>query len=186
MSEKRRNLLINRQFQIRFAFFVCSWLLPLSLVYPVIIYKFFDIFINYVVTDASVAARTAVESTRQQMFWLLVFFQLLFLAVTFVISLFMSHRIAGPLYKLSRFFDEVGRGHLNQDLHFRKQDYFTDLAADFNLMLKGIRSQYQHHNETAKKAITELEIVLPQFDAERRKQLENVILELKEIKGNLT
>lgn len=183
MSEQRRTLLINRPFQIRFSIFVCSWLIPLSLMYPIIIYKFFDIFINYIAIDSSAQTRAAVESTRQQMFWLLLFLQLIFIFITFVISIFVSHRIAGPLYKLGQFFDAVSRGNLNQDLHFRKKDYFVDLAEEFNLMLKEIRSRLQKHQDGTQKAIAELETALMQVDDDQKNRIQQIIQELKEIQG---
>ena len=183
MSEQRRTLLINRPFQIRFSLFVCSWLIPLSLIYPVIIYKFFDIFIQYIAVDPTGPAKAAIESTRQQMFWLLLFVQLIFIFVTFVISLFVSHRIAGPLYKLGRFFDSVSRGNLNQDLHFRKNDYFVDLAEEFNLMLKEVRTRLHQNKEATLKAIAELETAQMQVNEEKKKQLQQIIHELKEIQG---
>jgi hypothetical protein len=38
---KRSIILINKDFQFRFSFYVCSWLIALSFVYPLIIANVF-------------------------------------------------------------------------------------------------------------------------------------------------
>lgn len=182
MFENRSNLLINKKFQVRFAFFVCSWLLPLSLIYPFIIYKFFDLFIHYIAVDLSGPALATIEATRQQMFWFLVFIEVVFLLITFLISIFMSHRIAGPLYKLTQHMDSVRRGNFGKELAFRKNDHFSELAEDFNLMMTGIRSIFEKNGATANQAMTQLETILPQVDAQNRKKLESAIATLREIR----
>src|SRR5690242_13084344 len=103
MAYRRSIFLINRRFQLRFAFYVCSWLVALSFVYPFIIANLFDYFIRYMALDPMGPAMSAVLRTRHDLLSLLVIMQVIFLSLGFLISIFMAHRIAGPLYKLSKF-----------------------------------------------------------------------------------
>ena len=62
--------------------------------------------------------------------------QLLFLAITFLLSIFLSHRIAGPLYKLRRGIEDVSKGNFDQRMTFRKNDHFIELQDAFNEMIQ--------------------------------------------------
>lgn len=137
---KRRTYLINKKFQLRFSFYVCSWLFGLSLVYPFIIYGVFDMFMRYAALDPMGPPVESLKEIRSDLIWMLVGLQALFLVITFVISIFVSHRIAGPLFKLRKSFHEAENGNLDQQIVFRKYDYFPELAESFNRMLSGIRS----------------------------------------------
>src|ERR1700722_9789421 len=94
----RRVFLINKKFQLRFAFYVCSWLVALSLAYPLIISGLFDYLIRYLALDPMGPAIGSLEQTREDLIWLLIMMQVVLLSLTFLISIFMSRKIAGPLY----------------------------------------------------------------------------------------
>lgn len=183
MKKYRRSIfLINKKFQLRFSLYVCSWLFALSLVYPLIISNLFDYFIRYAALDPNGPALTTLEQTRAELMWLLVFLQIVFLAVTFLISIFMSHRIAGPLYKLKKFFEEVRGGKLRQDLYFRENDHFQDLAKEFNGMVGGIRDILEKNVQTADAAITRIERAMQHADHQGKKDLEEALAALREIR----
>ena len=62
--------------------------------------------------------------------WLLVTFLGLLLH-----SIYVMHRIAGPLYRFTALFQTVGAGHLHLRAHLREHDYLHREARDFNAML---------------------------------------------------
>ena len=136
---RRRTFLINRPFQIKFSFYVCSWIFGLSLVYPMIIYSLFDFFLGKAAKNPYGPALSEIESTRTQIFYLLVLLQLLFLLITFLVSIFVSHRIAGPLYKLKLFMAKLRDGR-TENLTFRTADHFQDLAQSYNEMADGVQA----------------------------------------------
>ena len=183
MANQRSLFLINRNFQLRFSLYVVSWLIPLSMIYPVIIYKLFDIFVRYIVVDVTGPAITTFETTKAQMLWLLIFLQALFLFVTFLISIYMSHRIAGPLYKLGKFLQEIKNGNFSQELKFRKGDHFLDLALDFNEMMDSVRAKLSEQSSKAKQASNQIEQIIHTVDPSSRQHLENAIANLKEIRS---
>ena len=61
--------------------------------------------------------------------------------VSLVATVIYSHRLAGPLVRLRRFFSEIrDTGEFPQDvLKFRKNDYFQDIAPIINDALKKLR-----------------------------------------------
>jgi methyl-accepting chemotaxis protein len=137
MLYKRARILINRKFQLKFAFFVCSWIFALSMVYPIIIYNIFEYFLRIFSTGQHLTLTVdRVKIIENQILMVLGVVQLLFLGVTFILTIFLSHRIAGPVYKLRRALDEVSGGNFDQRLTFRKNDHFLELQDTFNDMIQ--------------------------------------------------
>jgi methyl-accepting chemotaxis protein len=140
MLYKRANFLINKKFQLKFAFYVCSWIFALSMVYPIIIYNIFEYFLQLMAQSGGVAhgglTVEKIKAVENQVLLLLGVLQLLFLGITFMLSIFLSHRIAGPLYKLKKSMSEVARGNMDVRISFRKNDHFMELQDTFNDMIQ--------------------------------------------------
>jgi sensor histidine kinase YesM len=137
---RRRILLINRPFQIRFAIYVCSWLFVLSVIYPMLVSQLYDWFFKYIAADPNGPMIPFLEKSRHDMLFWLALMQVCFMLMTFLMSLFMSHRIAGPLYKLRKTMNELRNGSLAK-VGFRKNDHFQELSQDYNFMVESIADQ---------------------------------------------
>lgn len=60
----------------------------------------------------------------------------LFLLPAYVVdTIKLSHRFAGPIFRLRRAIREVASGEAPQRIKFRKNDFWMDLADDYNAML---------------------------------------------------
>jgi nitrogen fixation/metabolism regulation signal transduction histidine kinase len=147
MQYKRSIIIINKKFQLKFAFFVCTWIFALSMIYPIIIYNIFEFF-----TKALSQGQTAqltpekIKDLQTQMIIVLGVLQLIFLAITFIITIFVSHRIAGPLYKLKKSMDEVAKGNRDIRITFRKNDHFKELQDSFNEMVQSLAEKDKKQN----------------------------------------
>lgn len=161
---QRKILLINKPFQWRMALFVCSWVVALSFIYPLLVYNLFDFFIRYAEMDPNGPNLTVLKNARVDFLVLLGILQGTFLLLTLLVSLFLAHRIAGPLHKLKILFSKVRGGDLSDDLRLRKYDHFKDVALEYNLMLESLRQRTsaaasyieaakEHSNEEAKKKL---------------------------------
>lgn len=141
MVKSRKIILVNPKFQLRFSFYVCSWIFALSLVYPIIISNLFDFLVVFSERNSFGAATETLKEIRTDFIGLVVLLQVAFMGITFLISLFLSHKIAGPLYKLTQHFNEVASGNLSTRVTFRKNDHFKEVAAGFNAMLDSVESK---------------------------------------------
>ena len=56
-------------------------------------------------------------------------------------GLFLSHRVAGPLYRLCKHFDAVSRGETSDDVRFRDGDFFPEVAQAFNQYMQRQREK---------------------------------------------
>lgn len=50
-------------------------------------------------------------------------------------GLLLSHRVAGPLYRLRKHLGSVSRGETLSDVRFRKGDFFPEVADAYNLQM---------------------------------------------------
>src|SRR5690606_17371712 len=80
------------------------------------------------------------KKSRQDMLFWLMLMQVCFMLMTFLMSLFMSHRIAGPIFKLSKSLNGLRNGSL-APIGFRKHDHFQEVATDYNFMIESVSDQ---------------------------------------------
>lgn len=71
---------------------------------------------------------------------------LLMLVGIIVISLFYSHRVAGPVYRLGLFAAEIRKGHLENDVFLRQDDVVHPLADEMNNMVASYRQIVEELN----------------------------------------
>lgn len=128
---RRRVYLINPQFQLRFSIYVCVLIFCSSIIYPFSIYELMDKFINFAI-KYSPEDRDKLEEQRQNIIMILSLLQICFTAAFFIVCIFFSHKIAGPLYKMKLHLNSLKEGKNLGTLFFRKGDYFPELAQDYN------------------------------------------------------
>ena len=68
-------------------------------------------------------------------------------------GLFVSHRIAGPVYRMKKDLERMTADNQAQlkEIHFRKGDYFPELAEAFNALVKSRNELSGTHKEAAQK-----------------------------------
>jgi methyl-accepting chemotaxis protein len=62
-----------------------------------------------------------------------------FTAIIWWAGLRLSHRIAGPIFALTRHLNRVAEGRSDADISFRRNDYFSDLQDAFNRHMDNYR-----------------------------------------------
>jgi hypothetical protein len=74
--------------------------------------------------------------------------------LAFVLSLYvllMTHKVAGPLYKISRYFDAMSEGKLGKVTALRRGDMLTDFYETFQRSHEAVRERHRRHNEVMSK-----------------------------------
>ena len=85
-----------------------------------------------------------IEETRNKLLIFLSIFQVGYTILVFVVSIFISHKIAGPIYKLVKYMKGIRNGENLGQLFFRKGDYFPELAEEFNETFEKINENYKN------------------------------------------
>ncbi|MBL7716400.1 MAG: methyl-accepting chemotaxis protein [Bdellovibrionales bacterium] len=181
MSHKRKLILIDKRFQLRFAFYVSSWIFGLSLVYPLVIQKLLDTLVRISSLDTTGVSFQQATAARETSIAALVLFQIIYLVITLFISIFLSHRIAGPLTKLKNVFKDFSEGKPVGMVRFRKSDHFHDLADDFNRIIESEVRRRKDSQLLLRRSIESIEKAIPYTEAQARIALEKSKADLGEL-----
>ena len=138
-ARHRRVYFIERKFQTGFILKFCALIIISSLLTGILVY-FLSQRSTTVVFEHS---RALVKSTSDFLLPLLiqtiVIVSIIVAIATVILTLFISHRIAGPLYRLKRQLGSIGIGDLSGDFSLRKDDQLKDIANSMSAMIKGLR-----------------------------------------------
>jgi signal transduction histidine kinase len=86
----------------------------------------------------------SLESKEETLFIFLALWQLGLTILVFIICIFFSHKIAGPMYKLRQFLNRMRDGQPYSKLLFRNGDYFIEVADDINETFEKISDDYKN------------------------------------------
>lgn len=143
MSAKNRslkNLLINPAYQIKYVFWVSTAGLMLIAANAVVFYSYIKE--NYsLLVDLSPmddAAKAQLYKELNEILIKLGVVGLIFVLITAIIGLKMSHRTAGPMYHFKRIFGEIKNGKMDARVRLRPDDDFKDVASAFNEMMDSV------------------------------------------------
>ena len=138
---KRRIYFIEKSFQARFILKFCALTAFGGLLTIAILY----ILARQSTTVSFVNSRVVVHTTAD--FILPVLIQTVAIVTIFVglatiiVTLFVSHKIAGPLYRFKRVMQGLTEGDFSGDFRLRHLDQLQDLADVFNKMIVKIRTE---------------------------------------------
>ena len=179
---QRKTFLINPNFQLRVSFYIATWLLPLSLLAPAIYYNKYEYLIKYAKDHSILEMVDLLEKQRSLVTGELILVQAVLMVITFLISLYMSHKIAGPLHKLHTAFSRAKKGHFTEGLRFRTSDHFQELSEDFNDMVSTVRGMVDQNVETVSTAIARIETAMADTQGKGKEELEQALTELRKIR----
>ncbi len=143
MSENNRKLnqiLINKEFQMKFIVINGILITVMSLIYGISIKFFFNKFIALGKSAGLPADHVFFDFISKQSSEILLFFLLTYLIVLMIFlyaSLKMSHKVAGPMYRLRLHLDEISQANGKlKEIKFRENDYFLEIQESFNRVVK--------------------------------------------------
>ncbi len=94
-------------------------------------------------------SEAAAKRSRREVILLIaiIAFGLVFLVVIFVFNIVITHRTAGPMFKMGRYMDEVREGTFTEVWNLRKGDQLVDLYGKFQAMHKAMKVREQEDVE---------------------------------------
>lgn len=140
---RRRNYFIEKKFQTAFILKFCA-LVALGGALMMTLLYFFAMKSN---TVAFVNSRVVVRTTAD--FLLPVLIQTVLIMMVFVgiatifLTLFVSHKIAGPLFRFKRAIGMLEKGDFSESFRIRKSDQLQDLAGTFDRMIAKLRGDFK-------------------------------------------
>jgi len=135
--QKRRNYFIEKRFQLKYSILTMLLLLSYSFIFIIIIFApyMLTLYFDYPLVEKAEAAR-AILLLHAKVWPGIGAVILLFGAI----SIFISHKVAGPLYRFKKSLSEVTAGNLNVVVKLRKWDDLKDLADHLNVLIEELRT----------------------------------------------
>lgn len=139
--KKRRNYFIEKTFQTKFILRFCvlvaiSGLLTIGILYLLSLQS---------TTVSIVNSRVVVKTTADFLLPILIQTVVIVMIIvsigTIVMTLFVSHKIAGPLYHFKKVIKALGEGDFSSDFRLRRFDQLKDLADVFSAMITKTREE---------------------------------------------
>lgn len=128
----RKQYFIKKGLQTRFIWTV---LLIIFLVFVIVSCNFF-FFATYLRSELDstqlAELKGVYEISMEKLYDKLILLVVVNIFIIVIISLFFSHQIAGPVYKLELTLKRIREGQISQRLFFRRTDKLDDLADQFN------------------------------------------------------
>jgi methyl-accepting chemotaxis protein len=185
MRNVRRHILINPAFQVRFAMLFTLAVMVFASIFPIFVYTLFESMENHTLFSKSTAALAALHEARSDMLVFFLVMTVVTVLTAFLLALFHSHRIAGPLYKLRMSMVAMQQGVLNQHIKFRTKDNFTELADGFNSMTDAIFIRRRRDFERVSSVIPKLERLQSSLSGEEQASVTEVLNALQELSREL-
>ncbi len=136
----RRQYLINSKLQLRIAMAMVLEVALITATLSLILLYVNDYYlglITYFVGSAE-ADQISLSDISRGMYYF-IFGGVAFSSVVFaLIGIFVSHKVAGPLYRLKRYMTIVRNGRYSHEIRFRKDDQLHDMADVFNQMVMSL------------------------------------------------
>jgi methyl-accepting chemotaxis protein len=135
--KKRRNYFIEKRFQLKYSLLTMLLLLAYSFLFVIIIFApyMLTLYFDYPLVEKTEAAR-AILLLHAKVWPGICAVILLF----GIVSIYVSHKVAGPLYRLKKTLSEITKGNLNVTVKLRKWDDLKDLADHLNMLVEELRT----------------------------------------------
>lgn len=140
-AERRRQYYIKKPFQRRFILQFSALLLVGCAAFALLIY----FYSTQTLTTAFINSKLRVMSTADFLRPALILVALVVTALVAIAAsirlLVLSHKIAGPLYRLEKTAQTIGSGKLNFQVHLRSGDELQEFARSMDGMVRDLRDR---------------------------------------------
>ncbi len=138
---KRRQVYIKKAFQFRFMLRFCLVILVGAAISTVLLLTWSQGTLTSSFQDSRLVVReTSMAILPAVLYTNLITLGLISLASLFL-TLYVSHKIAGPLYRFELELKQIAAGDLTRKIHLRQNDQITDIATCLNNMTGSLNSK---------------------------------------------
>lgn len=138
---RRKQHFIKKGYQARFIFKFCLLVLVGGLISTGLLYAMS----RGTLTSSFENSRLTVESTSVAILPAVVYTNLVTLVLitvaTILVALYVSHKIAGPLFRFEKDLSEIAQGDLTKVIRLRRKDEVKDMAETLNRMTASLRER---------------------------------------------
>ena len=170
---QRKTVLVKRALQLKYIAMVFLSVLAASLIVGGDVYHSLT---QIMLTECPSAGESVVQFNT-----VLIVKVVLYLGLMLLISLYVSHRFAGPIYRFEKSAQSVGGGDLTHRVSLRTGDELMELQEEFNGMVSGLQALVQKDRNLAQRLSERLEEIakrLPEAADPQRQEIKELKVEL--------
>lgn len=138
---RRRQYFIKKEFQSKFIMKFCLIILVGVLISTGLLL----LFSHGTLTSSFHQSRLIIKNTAIAILPAVIYTNLITLGLitlaAIVVILFVSHKIAGPMFRFEKEIKEIGLGDLTKTIRLRKKDQITEIAEDLNKMTASLHEK---------------------------------------------
>lgn len=182
MAYKRSILLINPRFQLKLSALVCALVILSSFIYPWTISDLLSSFSAFLGKTNPDAAKSIADK-KTELVSVLILWQIGINGFIFLYMIRVTHKIAGPMYKLQNYLEGIRDGNPVTKLFFRKGDAFQEVADTVNEAIDAIQEERKQdfmYLSEVNSYLKNLEVVLPE---DKKVVLKEINTKLSEIQN---
>ena len=187
-QNRRRNYFIKKEFQAKFILRFCLLVVLAAAISSFAIYRFSAQSVTTVFENSRLIIKPSTEFIIPGLILSTLVSVVLVGLATIVVVLFVSHRIAGPLYKIEASLERVAGGDMDFEVNFRKGDEVQKLAEIFNTASQGLSNMIgdvKSDSGRVASAIDKLKVMVDKLPKEGQADLKGGIRELGVASNNL-
>ena len=150
-STRRRQVYVKKEFQFRFILKFCLILLAGVIISTGLLF----FFSQDTLTSSFSHSRLVIRSTAEAMLPAIITTNLISLALiiitTIIVTLYISHKIAGPIFRLENELQRIGQGDLTTTVSLRNNDQMVafvqrvnEMTAQLNRRVTAVKQQAQN------------------------------------------
>lgn len=141
---RRKTYFIEKSFQARFITKFCMIVIAGGLLTIGILYFLSMRSTTVVIVNSEVVVKATADFLLPILIQTVIVVMILVSIATIIVTLFVSHKIAGPLYRLKKAMHDLAEGDFSTEINLRKLDQLKDIAQEFNNMAKKLKERLSH------------------------------------------
>lgn len=138
-TSKRSNLLIDRTFQLKYALSIGGLGAAIALFFGALMYQ------AHVessrLLDIQEPVRAAIKTQDATLLWLVAAIAIVMSAALTLIGILVTHRVAGPVFVLSRYLHLLGAGHYPKLRPLRRNDELKNLHEELREAIDAMKAR---------------------------------------------
>ena len=142
--KKRKLRFIKKDFQLKFILKFCLLILAGVIISTGALF----FFSSGTLTSCFKDSRLVITNTSLAILPTVIYTNLITLGLitiaSIAVTLIVSHRLFGPLYRFEKDLQEIGRGNLVKHISLRKEDQLKDFVVSINNMTASLHSKVSH------------------------------------------
>jgi methyl-accepting chemotaxis protein len=140
-THRRKTYFIKKDFQFKFILTFCAVMLGGVIISTALLF----FFSQDTLTSSFTHSRLVIRSTGSAILPAVIYTNLIILGLislaTIFVTLMISHKIAGPLFRFEKELTDIGGGNLTRKIYLRKEDQMGAMADGLNSMVETLHGK---------------------------------------------